>query len=50
VIHAPLHGPVAESDQTGVVPKPRLVRFLCDAVLERVLNPDNGAVLVLGQT
>jgi hypothetical protein len=49
VIHAPLHGPVAESDQTGPVSGPWLARFLCDAVLEAALIGRHGNVLNLGR-
>jgi hypothetical protein len=49
-IHAPLYGPIAECDQTGVLPKPWLQRFLCDAVLEAVLIGRDGQILNLGRT
>jgi hypothetical protein len=49
-IHAPLYGPVAECDQTGVLPKPWLQRFLCDAVLEAVLIGRDGEILNLGRS
>jgi hypothetical protein len=49
-IHAPLYGPVAECDQTGVLSKPWLQRFLCDAVLEAVLIGRDGEILNLGRS
>jgi hypothetical protein len=49
VIHAPLNGPVAECEQSGVLPQPWLSRFLCDAVLQAVLIADDGRVLNLGR-
>ena len=50
VIHAPLHGPVADADQTGAVSEPWLARFLCDAVLDAVLTTHDGKALNLGTT
>jgi hypothetical protein len=49
VIHAPLHGPVAESEQTGPISQPWLARHLCDAVLQAALIGRNGNVLNLGR-
>ena len=49
VIHAPLHGPVADCDQTGPVSRPWLARLLCDAVLESVLVGRDDEVLNLGR-
>jgi hypothetical protein len=50
VIHVPLHGPVAECEQTGPVSEPWLARFLCDAVLERVTVDDVGRVVGVGRS
>jgi hypothetical protein len=50
VIHAPLHGPVAEVEQAGPISEGWLARFLCDAVLEAVLVGRDGNVLNLGRT
>jgi hypothetical protein len=49
-IHAPLYGPVAECDQTGVLSKPWLQRFLCDAILEAVMIGRDGQILNLGRS
>jgi hypothetical protein len=49
VIHAPLHGPVAECEQTGPVSEPWLARFVCDAVLQSAIVSDDGRVLNLGR-
>jgi hypothetical protein len=49
-IHAPLYGPIAECDQTGVLSKPWLQRFLCDAILEAVLIGRDGEILNLGRS
>jgi hypothetical protein len=49
VIHAPLYGPVAETEQSGPVSEPWLARFLCDAVLEAALIGRDGNILNLGR-
>ena len=49
VIHAPLHGPVAESDQTGPLTERWLARHLCDATLQAVFTGPDGKDLTLGR-
>lgn len=49
VIHAPLHGPVAEADHLGPLPEPWLQRFVCDAVIETALIGRDGQILDLGR-
>jgi hypothetical protein len=49
VIHAPLYGPVAESEQTGPIPERWLARHLCDAVLQAALIGRKGDVLNVGR-